>query len=405
MREAFTPWWISRGPLFLLLVTLPLSFGVSLILAHSLTPANLSLIPFGDLWLSYDPHRGLWLMGTAMAGIGLASIGSRRQAASSHTSLSVLWGRSPVGPVIIVAVGLGLGIWAKGPLILNAATYGQFEAGQAFVSLAQLLLVLALVSAGVLSKDRRGLAGLATGTLMVVLFGYGTRVFAAAPLLYMVGRYLSGAPVSKKLIAICASTALLLLPIPLYMRGLTEHGLLPYSTELVRNLPKVYELGSLKVMSNLGFTFPVADMTYRSPTLVPPHSLWTSVNPLPSSMAGWDRVGPLMRVNYYVPFSFFGEWASMGLLTLFFASFVWGLIVRWSIASTLQLVGTTRWAMFAVIIALGLGCLSALYCLQYNTRSVARILDIMIIIAIAVRGHVALGARNVARNGPNLGVS
>jgi hypothetical protein len=305
-------------------------------------------------------------------------------------------------PVLLTAV--------KGQYLLNAPAYLQFQASTSLVSVANLVAPIGLLSAGLVAVHQKALGWFSFAAISICLFGYSTRLFAVAPLLFLLGNWLGGWRIPKPKLLLASLAAILLLPVPLFTRGLTQHGLIPYGSELLRDPLAPYGGDPmLQSIGNVGLSLPLAQFVADRVPNIPTEAYMASLDPWLAQHGAWQLWGPLLRIHLYVPFSMLGEWANQGLLFVFLAFFVWGLVVRLSISLIAQFAGSSI-VNLVFLLAFALANLSVLYCLQYNTRSVSRILWILLFLGVATGllglVHSLLGRRKaLVRSQDGRGIS
>lgn len=351
---------------------------------------------FPDVWIGYSDQDGARLVAACMAGLFLAlavPLGTQRRV-SSRLRIADL---SHFGPMCL-AVSSGcliLLLIAKQALLVEAPLYGAYAVPRPVVSLAQVGAPLGIVACGVSSRRFNKTAAVLTFLYSVTLLGYATRAFALIPLFFLAGRWLAGTRTRRTTWWISAALCMALLPLPLYLRGLPEHGLSSYAPALASSPVMAYEGGFSELVGNIGFTIAIAIHTRNRAHLIPNDALAASVNPLPAELVGWDHWEPLMRANYYVPYSSIGEWGSRGLTTLACAVFLWAVVTRLCLYQLARICGVSSGRSFLLIIGLALGLLGSVYIAQYNTRSVFRLLSLLVLLtastfALQGKGYASL---------------
>lgn len=346
--------------------------------------------PFSTVWSYFTPAGSGLLLAVAIAGLlssclfpwrGPQLTGSSRQAAQAAGEQPIIW-------AVVATAGLGLLIAVKGDYLFYSTTYLHFVVPQSVVSIANLSAPVAVLAAGVMSTKFRVFGFLVFAALLLTLFAYGTRLEAATPAIFIVGRWLAGRKIGVRGWVTCAVSAFALLPIPLFSRSQATHGLFPYWNALVSHLDLAYRGGYLQLLGNIGFTAPIAEFTSRAAARIPQDAYWASLNPALGNSADWDFWAPYLRANYFIPFSSLGEFAQAGLPWLFLACLVWGLLTRAVISIIAR--DHSTFGGVAMIAAFGLISISALYCAQYNTRSVARIMWILVAMTLIVAARTLI---------------
>lgn len=340
--------------------------------------------PFRPVWVSYNREEAVTLVGAILAALALAAI------APLATPVSMGWlidrarragDRGQALWLVIAIGGVALAIYAKGEFLLYAPAYLSFAAPAPIVSLSSLGAPVVLIAAGVVSV-KRPVLGIGLGVVMAaVLFASATRLFAGSMVLFLVGRLLAGSVVPFLVWLIAGVSAALTLPIPLMLRALSHHGLIPYAEATGRYMgdPGYLQSVIIGIAENIGFTVPLL-VHVAGQQGITAEDMFISMNPAPATIAGWDRIVASMRVHYYIPYSMLGEFGSFGVLVLMVAVFVWACALRLCI----QLVADPESRISLLFLAgqLGLGLISILYVTQYNTRNVSRVLSMMAAVVI-----------------------
>lgn len=399
-KRGFWAWiTIDRLPLIALAGLLVVSLvGAELYLDSGIVMGD---NPFRPVWVSYDRGEAYVLVGAALVGLLLAGVIPLRnpvpmgwlteKAATAFSKGSGIWFWIALG-------GVALGIIAKGPYLFVAPEYLTFAAPTPLVSLSSLIAPVVLIAAGIVSARQPWLGTVLGAMMAMILFAGATRLFAGSVVLFLVGRLLAGARVPVWMWAAGGVSAAVALPIPLHLRNLSLHGLIPYSAATAEYLTSP-DYGTIVVASiaeNVGFTVPLLVHVANQDNITWDH-IMIMINPMPGTVAGWDRIVASMRVHYYIPYSMLGEFASFGPLVLVAAVFVWGSLMRLAI----QLVADPDSNLSLLFIAgqLGLALISVLYVTQYNTRNVNRVLTMML--GAALLFHVVralLESRRMRRN-------
>lgn len=236
------------------------------------------------------------------------------------------------------------------------------------VALASLLAARRASSA----RSRRAAAGLLLA-YVVVLWAMGSRSLAIVPAMLLLMLQVDPSPQHSRArriatLALLGSASLLLLQVPLALRGRPEGaGLAPYWNILVTNPASLVSSGSFAAtVGNILFAVPLAAVTAAQPSF-PHHYLITSVNPLPGSFTDWSQITYDLRLNAFTPTSALGELANYGrtYLVVFFVilGFVLARLQAWN-AKLPPLLAT-----LAAIAGFGVSGSFALALLQYNLRA------------------------------------
>ncbi|GAA4807488.1 hypothetical protein GCM10023200_51400 [Actinomycetospora chlora] len=280
----------------------------------------------------------------------------------------------------------------QGPDLVERSTYLIGDAGSAGGVISMLGLAGA-VGCGLVLGSERGARLLLPITLaagyLVLFFALGSRRLALLPLLMAVGAHVARPSRATRIGLVAALVAaLVLLPIPLYVRGIGAHGLLPYAAAL----PDIVAQGDLLggAADNLLISFPLVGATAFQVAPLPLDYFFLQVNPLPGSMIGWYDVSDSLRINLDTPFSGAGELANYG----------WGVLVGfWFVVGGFLgvvdhrigvLLDAGRRGVALVLTALPL--VFTILMLQYNLRSGVRMLIYAAAVLLAVRAVDALRA-------------
>lgn len=363
-----------------------------------------TLTPFTWVWAAYEPRRAGELVSWVMLGLGAAlwlPMGRAvtfRQLGGDFTRMIE---KTHLGWLLVAILGLILLIYVKGSFLLSAPAYLNFMAPTFLVSAANILAPVCATAIGITSLKRPLFASIMLLTLILILFAYSTRVFAGVAILFLLGRVLGGRAASLPGVATAVVYTFLALPIPLMNRGQIEHGLIPYlsyTREFVLNAD--FLNGALSVWAqNVGFSVPLMEFVGDKASF-PSQNLFVSINPLPANVAGWDQISSTMRVHYYIPYSMLGEIATLGGPALSVGVMLWGCIVRFCLQRIVQ--STNPLLPFFTAAILGLSLMSVVYAAQYNTRSVSRLLWVMVAILAIERGvrlvSDTLASRRAARS-------
>lgn len=354
--------------------------------------------PFTPMWVEFDPVEAIILAIPAIAACAVALCFPYSAPAIRLELLDTL-ARSKMSTTIwaiVAIVGILLLIVAKGELLLIAPNYLAFNVPRPVVSLTNVMAPVALIASGVVLARSRTLGALLSITIFVLLFAYGTRLLALAPLLIVLGYAVGGGKFRVSRWIGAMTLAVLILPVPLIARGAPEHGLIPYVGVVIQH----YDLanGIRETLGNIGFTLPLMQYTARHAS-IPSEYMAISVNPLGTN--AWEAISPIMRAHYFIPYSALGEWATFGPFASFLAVLTWALICRAAISEFSRMSHPLSFAF--LIIALGLSALSLMYAMQYNTRSVTRILWIMLLLLFCSRVLSLLRRPQSATIRPNAG--
>lgn len=340
--------------------------------------------PFSRLWASYSRPAAAQFVIPILVSLGFGLM----VPVGRSLSLEELIGRAKVLANSLSGMWLYLGLLAvalmtyvKAPYILSAPEYLMSQGPGALVSLASLMGPLGALSAGALAARRPVLGAIMALAISVLLFAGATRILCGVPLLFVVGRYVAGARVSRIEIPAAIAFAYVSLPIPLISRSQTTHGLLPYWKPVLDSIldPHYSSTTAMTFGENVGMTIPLGIHVSRL-TTISPQDMLISINPMPSTVAGWVDIWEKMRVHEFIPYSALGEWGSLGTVHLMAFIFVWTLISRACVASVSR--GGTVLMLPLLVMTVALSSMSVSQLGQYNTRAIARLMDMLILLAL-----------------------
>jgi len=223
----------------------------------------------------------------------------------------------------------------------------------------------------------------------LVFFALATRQFAVAPVLFFLGALLVN-PRSKWLQAFAALSmiaSLLLIQVPLTLRGLSHQGLAPFLAYMAASWRGLADeaLNPEQLQAfflNTLYGFPLTAYVSSAPQL-PPSYFLTSVNPLPGSLTSWYQINMLLRVNVYIPYNSLGELLNYGLLVAAAMFFLLGIVL--TAVDTWIRRSLAQHRYFLPVLYVGLSALFILNSTQYNLRSSVRIIYYMVAVAFMAR--------------------
>lgn len=381
-----TSWWsLDQAPVLGLAGLLLLSWvGAHSHVSHAVIASR---NPFVPVWVAYSASAAAPLVVAALAGLLLVLViplrnrlnltDLRQSGKSSVRILFPLW-------VCVAVGGLALNLAARGEYLIEAPVYLAVTGPGWLVSLATTVQPLSIIATGVMTNRWRLVSTFLALAWVLILFAEATRLLAGVVILLLIGRLLGGGRVPLLAWLGGVFSVLVILPVPLYSRGLSAHGLVPYGHALWAELTGGNYLGQAvsSAAENLGFTIPLLVFTSEQSGITV-SDIAISLNPGPGSLVGWDKILYSMRVHEFIPYSSLGEFASFGLAALIGWVFVWGFVIRLCVSSVSR--NTTCFMVLFLAVELGLGFMSMLLITQYNTRAVARILGMMIAIALMER--------------------
>jgi hypothetical protein len=242
----------------------------------------------------------------------------------------------------------------------------------------------------VANGSRKLMAVLIAAAFFVYYFGGGTRRLALFPLLFAIG-YLFGRRDRRgvAVLGVAAFLSVLLLPVPLYLRGQGAHGLLPY-LDAMAGLDYT-EVDWLSSINNILISFPITAYSAFEEAARPTAWLWLELNPLPGDMVGWYEVSRQLRLNDYTPFSSIGGLGNYGTLAVIGVGCGLGIILAYLDGRVSYYVRIG--SQFIAVGIVGASGLLAVTALQYNVRSFARLVLYLVILELAARFHRSLTAR------------
>ena len=334
------------------------------------------------------------LVGGAVA-LTMLGARDRRDASRSLLTETGAFHGDPSTRLIVLGVAalpLLATVLVQGPDLVRRSTYLIGEAGSAG-GIVSMLGLAGAVGCGLVLGAERGARLLLPITLaagyLVLFFALGSRRLALLPLLMAVGAHVARPSRATRIgLAAAVVAALVLLPIPLYVRGIGAHGLLPYAEAL----PGILEQNDILrgAADNLLISFPLVGATAYQVAPLPLEYFFLQVNPLPGSMIGWYDISDSLRINLYTPYAGAGELANYG----------WGVVVGfWFVVGAF--LGTLDHRIGVLLdagsrgVALVLTALPLVFTilmLQYNLRSGVRMLIYSAAVLLALRAVDALRA-------------
>lgn len=223
----------------------------------------------------------------------------------------------PARSVLKLVAAAPLFLYASSPaFLIERATYSSGQAGSVFIGLARNSTIVAVVVLGYLWPKARQPARILIVIMMclywIIIFAQASRQFALMPLFFAIGVFAATLTNSAKRTVILATiVSVLLVPVPLYLRTLSDHGLLPYLNALPELSAQAFSEPFAGV-SNVFFGFAVLALTLSRAPSVPLEIVLIQLNPLPGEYAGWYEVADSLRINPAVPYSTIGEVAGAG---------------------------------------------------------------------------------------------
>jgi hypothetical protein len=278
-------------------------------------------------------------------------------------------------PLLMVVLSLGLSL-------LQRNTYLDGEGGSNLFGLGQQLAVAVVAILGYRAAVDKGGARFAAVALavgyMALFFSLGSRRLALVSLCFAVGYAMAKRRHTFLVTAISIAVALLMLPLPLFLRGQSVHGLLPY----LAALPKfdLFAVDWTTTANNVLIAFPISGFTAFATNQIPIGNLVIGLNPLPGNVAGWYGISGAMNLNLWTPFSMIGETANYGWAPFVVVWVGVGLALAW-LELQISWFAARGIAIFGIAIV-GLSALFAIQGIQYSVRTSTRLLEYAIEIAI-----------------------
>lgn len=270
-------------------------------------------------------------------------------------------------------------IYGTGPLTLLHATAYLEHTGPAFaVSLGHAFGSVGVLVCGYFCFDKRQsgalrlIAALIASAYEVIFFATATRFFAFALPLMFVGGLLSGAWSSRQQkigVALMVIVAIFALELPLGLRGLPEHGLVPGLAYVIHQPALVF--GSPDPINNFLFGAPLTLYVADEVGRIPVSDLVVSLSPMPSQLNNWNAVAPSLRLNIYTPYSALGELLNQGWLLYVFVMGLFG--AGFVVAEAIALKASAIRRGLGQLIVYGAAALFVVQSTEYNLRSSARL--------------------------------
>lgn len=276
--------------------------------------------------------------------------------------------------------------------LLSRANYIENTNQGTFFGALGVVTLIGIVALGFLLRQQRGgyrlIPAAAFALELTILFSLGSRQFALAPLALALGAYLFRPDrTGRNLLILATVVSVLLLPIPLHLRGLSSHGFVNYFPEL-----SSVSYGWSAIRESIGNVtqgFPVTGLTAYRSSEVGLDKVLISINPAPGSIAGWYDINSQLRLGKYFPFSGIGELWSSGAMTASVLFFLAGVAIGHFDRRIRELVIGGR--QVAALAIFGMVVLSGILLTQYNLRNATRPLWYAAAIDIATRVSLAGG--------------
>ena len=299
-----------------------------------------------------------------------------------------------LGPLALEVIRHGTGL-----LVRDAYLVGYI--GDPVIVAASTLALPAVAVLGWLSQASYTPAGKIASWVGIVLyatvlFALATRAFALLPVMAALGMIAArpGEFQFRAALFAAAIGSVLLLELPLSLRGGASHGLIPYLAFVAQGNVAF----DLSPFSNVLSSF---QLTGRVAFGVPPlpfSDLLISLDPRPGQLVGWYDIEPLLRLNVFTPYNALGELANYGWLVLVVFFFCTGVYLGHIDRSVRRLIAAGQ--ALPALLLFGLACLFTITTLQYNLRSNVRILYYMVALDVAIVALRWLGTRRERSDKP-----
>lgn len=317
-----------------------------------------------------------------------------RRPAQASEPVQMEWRvREPGGPLFLIAlVPLIVMAVDSGSAILERPEYLLGERGTLIGGIGGALYTAGGLYVGYLygasrTFGHRFLSVVLLAMFLVMQFSYGSRRFAMIPITFAVGAVIAHNCAKRRRGILWGGLwSALLLPIPLKMRGLDHHGLLPY----LDALPDTDWLDTdwTAALNNVFVAFPIIGETAFGRGSVTTDDLMVALNPMPGSAAGWYDISGQFLLNRYTPYAGIGELGDVGWLAVMLFGLGIGLVLGWAEGVVRRHLAVGNHVFAAAM--LGLSGLFALQMVQYTLRSSMRLLLYLIALEMCRRIFVAL---------------
>jgi hypothetical protein len=295
-----------------------------------------------------------------------------------------------LAPLVILAAARGTDIFARQYYIAEAVQDG------GLAGLAGQLAIAATIALGYLVMATKGGARFFSSLILIsyvgIFFGSGSRRLAMIPILVMVGVFLARRTrATGAMLVASGALSLYLIRLPLYLRALPEHGILPY----IQHFPGFFDygVGWDSIGRNVLISFGIIGATaYQQPS-IDNDIFWTSINPATGAAAGWYEYADRMRINIYTPYAGVGELGNHGMGYVIVYFFVAGIILALGDRAVMRFMERGHGVLSLALV--GLAGLFYLYSIQYNLRSSTRMLFYGILAGILLE----LVSKRLASNG------
>jgi hypothetical protein len=292
-------------------------------------------------------------------------------------------------PLTLTIVDYGLGD------LLQRETYLRPSSASAgFANIGPSLSIPALLGLGyVFAAGRAGHRIVAVPLIAVYsmqFFALGSRRMTLIPLLLAAGGVAATLSRRAKLaLAATAVLAVLLTPLPLYLRALPSHGLIPYLRALPAYAHQPFDLASIALSFLITFAL-VGTVAYHVAP-IPAADFLTALNPLPGALTGWYEIEPAHRLNTFTPFAAVGELGNAGVVTLVAYLVAVGAVLGYLDRRVRLLLAAGQ--QMAALALVGFAGLFMLFSIEYFLRTATRFIYYAILFDLAGRAVTAARRR------------
>ena len=289
-------------------------------------------------------------------------------------SLRVNGRRADLTAMVLACVPLLLAL-LNWDTLYSRSTY-LAQAGQAEGSvfgITSMATIAGLIALGYLMRSSRpALRYLIVIVILIevtILFALGTRLFAMAPVAVTLGAYVKNPDrLGSFYLLGSAMLSVLMLPIPLYLRGLDDHGLAPYLSAL-SSLPYGWD-ALYDGIANLVLGFAVTGATAFNANQIDLDKILIQLNPMPGRWTGWYETTRELRFAFIFPYSGIGELWNASIAVALSTFFIIGIVIGYIDRKVRELMLEGR--RIVAIVLFGLVFLTATLMPSYNVRNSTR---------------------------------
>ena len=208
---------------------------------------------------------------------------------------------------------------------------------------------------------------------MLISLGTGSRTVFLFFILYTFLIFISNGNtfINKIRFSLHVLFSLFLLTFVMQLRGLPEHGVIPYLGSIFSLSKDFYR----SFFFNIYYSF-IYGVFVTIKTVAKANLDWgiifININPMPGVVAGWYNYANDMRINYYAPYSLHGRVFRTGTVFTILYFFLIGLIFSFFEKKIRNLLNNSK-RIYAFILTIIL-ILHIIYAFEYNMRSAIRYL-------------------------------